>query len=47
VTEEELLLYYDRYPSDRGRAVQKIVMERDALRSRIAREFQDQNDQED
>jgi len=37
MTEEELLRYYDRYPSDRGRAVQKIVIERDALRAELAR----------
>jgi len=47
VTEEELLAYYERYPSERADAVKRIVRERDALRARVARENHDQNDTED
>lgn len=36
MTEEELIDYYDRYPSDRADAVKKIIRERDRLRVEIA-----------
>lgn len=48
MTEEELLDYYSRYPSDRADAVKKIAAEPDRLRvevTRLRRELEARRDQ--